>query len=88
MPIRACAELWQGRRGGKLKSEIHISDPQSVNRLRAGETKNWDFINVNDPWARNYLWPEKLIVDLPRDRFEPLYADDAAEVQAALSRAP
>ena len=67
------ADLWQKDTGGTLKSEIHISDPQSVNRLRAGETKNWDFLNVNDPWAQNYLWPEKLIVEVPRDRFEPLY---------------
>ena len=43
--------MWQKDTGSKLKSEIHISDPQSVNRLRAGETKNWDFINVNNPWA-------------------------------------
>ena len=67
------AELWTKDMSSKLKTEIHISDPQSLNRLRAGETKNWDFINVNNPWAQNYMWPEKLIKDLPRDRFEPLY---------------
>jgi spermidine/putrescine transport system substrate-binding protein len=67
------AEMWLKDTGTKLKSEIHISDPQSLNRLRAGETKNWDFINVNDPWAKNYFWPEKLIVELPRERFDPLY---------------
>lgn len=67
------AEMWLKDTGTKLKSEIHISDPQSLNRLRAGETKNWDFINVNDPWAKNFFWPEKLIVDLPRERFDPLY---------------
>jgi spermidine/putrescine transport system substrate-binding protein len=66
-------ELWAKDMASKLKTEIHISDPQSLNRLRAGETKNWDFINVNNPWAQNYMWPEKLIRDLPRDRFEPLY---------------
>ena len=66
-------ELWTKDTSSKLKTEIHISDPQSLNRLRAGETKNWDFINVNNPWAQNYMWPEKLIRDLPRDRFEPLY---------------
>lgn len=66
-------ELWQAATGGTLKPEIHISDPQSVNRLRAGETRNFDFLNVNDPWAKAYLWPEKLITDLPKERFEPLY---------------
>ena len=32
-------------------------------------------LNVNNPWARNQLWPEKLIVELPRDRFEPLFKE-------------
>ena len=67
------AELWKNDMASDLKTEIHISDPQSVNRLRAGETKNWDFVNLNNPWARNEMWPAKLIRDLPRDRFEPLY---------------
>lgn len=65
--------LWREQTGGSLRYEIHISDPTSVNRLRAGETSVWDFINLNNPWARKQLWPEGLIRDLPRDRFEPLY---------------
>ncbi|MFN2329757.1 MAG: extracellular solute-binding protein [Chromatocurvus sp.] len=66
--------LWRERGGGDIRYEIHISDPTSVNRLRAGETSIWDFINVNNPWARNELWPAGLIRSLPRERFEPLYA--------------
>jgi spermidine/putrescine transport system substrate-binding protein len=66
-------DLFRERTGGTIRYEIHISDPTSVNRLRAGETKVWDFININNPWARKQLWPEGLIRDLPRDRFEPLY---------------
>jgi len=66
--------LWKEKTGGDLKYEIHISDPTSVNRLRAGETAVWDFINVNNPWARNVMWPAGLVKALPRDRFEPLYA--------------
>ncbi len=65
--------LWKEQTGGDLKYEIHISDPTSVNRLRAGETAVWDFINVNNPWARDVMWADGLIRDLPRDRFEPLY---------------
>jgi spermidine/putrescine transport system substrate-binding protein len=68
-------ELWQQETGGTIKYEIHISDPTSVNRLRAGETSVWDVLNVNNPWARKELWPEGLIRELPRDRFEPLYAE-------------
>ncbi|MEM1188004.1 MAG: PotD/PotF family extracellular solute-binding protein [Pseudomonadota bacterium] len=67
-------DLWRERSGGRIRYEIHISDPTSVNRLRAGETSVWDFINVNNPWARNEMWPAGLIRALPRERFEPLYA--------------
>ena len=66
-------DMWREQTGGDIRYEIHISDPTSVNRLRAGETTVWDFININNPWARKQLWPEGLIRDLPRDRFEPLY---------------
>jgi len=65
--------LWRQQTGGSIRYEIHVSDPTSVNRLRAGETAVWDFINLNNPWARKQLWPGGLIRDLPRERFEPLY---------------
>ncbi len=67
-------DLWREQTGGRIRYEIHISDPTSVNRLRAGETAVWDFINVNNPWARKEMWPAGLIRSLPRERFEPLYA--------------
>ena len=66
-------KLWREQTGGSIRYEIHVSDPTSVNRLRAGETAIWDFINLNNPWARRQLWPAGLIRDLPRDRFESLY---------------
>jgi spermidine/putrescine transport system substrate-binding protein len=56
-----------------VRAEGLTSDPDAVNRLRAGETKIWDLINVNNPWAREIMWPEGLIKDLPRDRFEPYF---------------
>lgn len=67
-------DLWRDQTGVDVRYEIHISDPTSVNRLRAGETAVWDFINVNNPWARDVMYPANLIVPLPRDRFDPLYA--------------
>ncbi len=66
-------DAWRKETNVPVRYEIHISDPTSVNRLRAGETKVWDFININNPWARKQLWPQKLIRDLPQDRFMPLY---------------
>jgi spermidine/putrescine transport system substrate-binding protein len=44
-----------------------------INRLRAGETNVWDLINVNNPWARQVMWPAKLIKPLPRAQFEPYF---------------
>ena len=65
-------DLWRSTTDVDGRYEIHISDPTSVNRLRAGETDVWDFINVNNPWARNVMHPAGLIRPLPRDRFDPL----------------
>ncbi|MDE0202929.1 MAG: PotD/PotF family extracellular solute-binding protein, partial [Rhodospirillaceae bacterium] len=56
-----------------IKYELHTSDPDSVNKLRAGETAIWDIINLNNPWAREMMWPEGLIVELDRARFEPYF---------------
>ena len=57
----------------KVRAEGLTSDPDAVNRLRAGETKVWDLINVNNPWAREMMYPEGLIKPISRERFEPLY---------------
>ena len=78
------AELWRKDTGTKLRSEIHISDPTSVNRLRAGETTVWDFVNLNNPWARDVLLARGAD---HRPAARPLRAalrSDVAEVRAAL----
>lgn len=59
--------------GATVRAEGLTSDPDAVNRLRAGETKIWDIINLNNPWAREMMWPEGLIKEIPRDRFEPMF---------------
>jgi len=59
--------------GATVRAEGLTSDPDAVNRLRAGETKVWDLINLNNPWAREMMWPEGLIKELPRDRFDPMF---------------
>lgn len=48
-----------------------ISDPDAVNKLRAGETKIWDIINLNNSWGRRQLYPEHLIKPLDQARFRP-----------------
>jgi spermidine/putrescine transport system substrate-binding protein len=59
--------------GAGVDYEIHTSDPDSVNKLRAGQTEIWDIINLNNPWAREFMWPEGLIVELDRARFDPYF---------------
>ncbi|MFK8253962.1 ABC transporter substrate-binding protein [Ancylobacter terrae] len=56
-----------------VKAQGLISDPDAVNQLRAGETKIWDLINLNNSWGRRQLYPEKLIVPLEEARFKPLW---------------
>lgn len=56
-----------------VKAESLTNDPTMINRLRAGETNVWDLINVNNPWARKIMYPEKLIKPLDRATFEPYF---------------
>jgi spermidine/putrescine transport system substrate-binding protein len=56
-----------------VKAESLTNDPTMINRLRAGEINVWDLINVNNPWARKIMWPEKLIKPLDRAKMEPYF---------------
>lgn len=60
--------------GAAIKAESLTNDPTMINRLRGGETKVWDLINVNNPWARKIMGPAGLIKPLPRDEFEPYFS--------------
>lgn len=57
--------------GATIRAESGTSDPDMINKLRAGETSVWDLINVNQPWARDQLYPEGLIKPLNKERFMP-----------------
>ncbi len=59
--------------GATVRAESGTSDPDMINKLRAGETSVWDLINVNQPWARDQLYPEGLIKPLTKDRFMPYF---------------
>jgi spermidine/putrescine transport system substrate-binding protein len=59
--------------GATVKAESLTNDPTMINRLRAGEINVWDLINVNNPWARKVMWPEKLIKPLDRAAMEPYF---------------
>jgi len=57
-----------------VKAESLTNDPTMINRLRAGEINVWDLINVNNPWARKVMYPEKLIKPLDRAEMEPYFS--------------
>ncbi|GGE78569.1 extracellular solute-binding protein [Stappia taiwanensis] len=59
--------------GVTVRAESGTSDPDMINKLRAGETSVWDLINVNQPWARDQLYPEGLIKPLSKERFLPYF---------------
>jgi spermidine/putrescine transport system substrate-binding protein len=56
-----------------IRAESGTSDPDMINKLRAGEVNVWDLINVNQPWAREQLYPENLIRPLDKERFMPYF---------------
>jgi len=60
-------------KGATVRAESGTSDPDMVNKLRAGEVNVWDLINLNQPWARGQLYPEKLIKPLNKERFLPYF---------------
>ena len=59
--------------GASVKAESGTSDPDMINKLRAGEVNVWDLINLNQPWARDQLYPEGLIKPLNKERFMPYF---------------
>lgn len=59
--------------GATIRAESGTSDPDMVNRLRAGEVNVWDLINLNQPFARQQLYPAGLIKPLNKDRFMPFF---------------
>ncbi len=67
--------------GATVRAESGTSDPDMINKLRAGEVKVWDLINVNQPWAQHQLYPEKLIKPMDKARFEPFFKEMLSEFQ-------
>jgi len=67
--------------GASVRAESGTSDPNMINKLRAGETSVWDLINVNQPWARDQLYPENLIKPLNKERFMPYFDQMLPEFQ-------
>jgi spermidine/putrescine transport system substrate-binding protein len=59
--------------GASVRAESGTSDPDMINKLRAGEINVWDLINLNQPWARDVLYPNGLIKPISKERFTPYF---------------
>ena len=59
--------------GATVRAESGTSEPDMINKLRAGEVNVWDLINLNQPWAKAQLHPEGLIKPLNKERFMPYF---------------
>lgn len=66
-------------KGATVRAESGTSDPDMINKLRAGEVNVWDLINLNQPWARGELYPAGLIKPLSKERFMPYFDKMAPE---------
>lgn len=69
----------------EVRAESGTSDPDMINKLRAGETNVWDLININQPWAQQQLYPEGLIKPLNKERFLPYFEDMLPEFRGPYS---
>lgn len=68
--------------GATVRAESGTSDPDMINKLRAGEVNVWDLVNLNQPWARGQLLPAGLIKPLTKERFLPYFDKMAPEFAA------
>lgn len=68
--------------GATIRAESGTSDPDMINKLRAGEVNVWDLINVNQPWAKAQLYPAGLIKPLNKERFLPYFDKMLPEFKA------
>ena len=56
-----------------VRAESGFNDTDMISRLHGGEIRIWDLININQPWAREQLFPEGLIKPLNKERFLPYF---------------
>ncbi len=60
------------RHGIAGHSEALLSDAGTAGRLAGGELPDWDVLNINNAWVRDYLCQHGMIKTLDAPIFEPL----------------
>lgn len=59
------------RHGIRIESRTLVSDADTSARLRRGEAKHWDVLNINNAHTRRTLYPDGLVRPLDQARFSP-----------------
>lgn len=59
--------------GVSVFGETFLSDFAAAARIASEEGAAWDIVNLNNPFARDYLRPKGLVRALDRARFEPFF---------------
>lgn len=57
------------RHGCTVRAETIVSDADAAARIVGPERSSWDVVNLNNPFAREMLYPAGAIRALPGDRF-------------------
>ena len=59
------------RHGVSARGEAHVGDAATADLLIGGAAADWDVVNLNNPFARDVLYPRGLIRELDASRFGP-----------------
>jgi spermidine/putrescine transport system substrate-binding protein len=66
-------EPFTARSGCSVHAETIVSDADTAARVTGPDRPSWDVVNLNNPFARDILYPGSVIRALPDDRFTPEY---------------
>lgn len=61
------------RHATTVRAETIVSDADTAARVSGAERPSWDVVNLNNPFAREVLYPAGVIRALPADRFASEY---------------
>ncbi len=59
------------KRGITATGESFLSDAAAVERILSDERQDWDIVNLNNPFAREILFPKGAIRPIDKARFQP-----------------
>lgn len=65
----AIVDPWLARSSAGFEAQTLLADVDTAHRLLSGEAANWDILNINNAYIRDFLYPRGLIDKLDAERF-------------------